>query len=200
MKRIVLFPRDQPRRRAGAVGRAARARARSRDVRADRHLVRRPARLLGRRRLHRRDHLAADVEADGEVVDRRARDRTAGATSAEAWLVETVRRLADEGRHRHARGRDLRGRAQRVRDRRVQEFGAGRGLDRTAAVDEQGGGRGGARPRDRARRERRHGDADADPGRGQHVRRVLRAHHRRRSSTRRCSAPSAATDPATSSP
>ena len=32
------------------------------------------------------------------------------ANEAEAWLVETVRRLATEGRHRHAGGRDLRGR------------------------------------------------------------------------------------------
>ena len=30
--------------------------------------------------LHRRDHLAADVEVDGQVVDRRARDRDARAT------------------------------------------------------------------------------------------------------------------------
>ncbi len=83
-----------------------------------------------------------------------------------------------EGRHRHAGSRDLRRRSQRVRDGRVQEFRAGRGIDRPPAVDEQGGGRGGAGPRGRARRERRHGDAHADPGRGQHVRRLPVAHRR----------------------
>ena len=50
-----------------------------------------------------------------------------------------------------------------------------------------------------ARRQRRHGDAHADPGRGQHVRGVPLARRRRRSSTAPCSAPSAAPGPATSS-
>ena len=40
------------------------------------------------------------------------------------------------------------------------------------------GGRGGARPRDRPRRQRRHGDAHAHPGRGQHLRHLPVAHHR----------------------
>ena len=104
------------------------------------------------------------------------------------------------GRHRHARGRDLRGRAERVRNRRVQELGAGRRLDGPAAVDEPGGSRGGARPRGRARRERRHGDDDADPGRGEHLRHLPRRASSARSSTGPCSAASAAPGPATSSP
>ena len=47
---------------------------------ADRHVDRRAARVLGRRRLHRRDHLAADVEVDGQMVDRRAGDRSSRRT------------------------------------------------------------------------------------------------------------------------
>ena len=46
------------------------------------------------RRLHGRDHLAPDVEVDGQMVDRRARDRDSRQSEPEAWLVETVRRLA----------------------------------------------------------------------------------------------------------
>ena len=41
--------------------------------------------VLGRRRLHRLDHLAADVEADGQVVDRRARHRAAGNEPRPGW-------------------------------------------------------------------------------------------------------------------
>ena len=59
--------------------------------------------------------------------------------TSEFWLVETVKKLAAKAEHRHARGGDLRGRAQRLRHRRVQELGAGRGLDRAPSVDEQGG-------------------------------------------------------------
>ena len=44
--------------------------------------------VLGGRRLHRRDHLAADVEADGQVVDRRARDRAARATRPKRGCVD----------------------------------------------------------------------------------------------------------------
>jgi heat shock protein HtpX len=38
--------------------------------------------------------------------------------------------------------------------------------------------KGGARPRDRPRRQWRHGDTEPDPGRGQHLCDVLLAHHR----------------------
>ena len=40
----------------------------------------------------------------------------------EAWIVDTVRKFADTGRHRHARSRHLRGRAQCLRHRRLQEL------------------------------------------------------------------------------
>ena len=67
----------------------------------DRAMARRPACAYGGllafsvgRRLHRRDHFAADVEADGQVVDRGARSSRQPASEPEAWLVETVRRLA----------------------------------------------------------------------------------------------------------
>ncbi len=105
-----------------------------------------------------------------------------------------------QGRDRDARGGDLRGRAQRLRHRRVQELGAGRRLDRIAQCHVARGNRGRAGPRNRARGQRRHGDPVADPGRGQHLRHFPRPHRRQPSSTRPCSAPSAASAPATSSP
>ena len=197
MKRIVLFLATNLA-VSGAVDRAA-------SCSGSTAACRRPgsttaaARVLGRRRLHRRDHLAADVEADGEVVDRRARDRPA-ARRGGGVAGRDGARLAAQGGHRHARGRDLRRRAptrSRPARSRTRRWSPCHG---PAAVDEQGRGRGGARPRDGARRQRRHGHADADPGRREHVRRVPRARRRLRSSTARCSAPSAAPGPATSSP
>ena len=128
------------------------------------------ARLFARRRLHRRDHFAADVEDDGEVDDRRARDRDARATRPRRGWSKPCAGSRQARASRMPEVAIYEGDAERVRHRRVQEFGAGRRLDRPAAVDEQGRSRGGARPRDLARRQRRHGDADADPGRGQHVR------------------------------
>ena len=90
----------------------------------------------------------------------------------EAWIVETVRKLCRQGRHRHARGRHLRGRAQCLCHRRVQELGAGGGVHRPAAGHDARRGRGRDRPRDRPRRQWRHGDHDADPGRDEHLRGV----------------------------
>ena len=125
----------------------------------------------------RLDHLAPDIEADGEMVDRRPRDHAAVERAGSLAPRDRAQARHDR-RHRDARSRDLRRRAERVRHRRLQEFRARRGFHRSPAVDEQGGSRSGARSRGRARRERRHGDADADPGRGQHLRLLLRAHHR----------------------
>ena len=53
-----------------------------------------------------------------------------------------------------------------------------RGVDRPAALDAPRGSRGRARPRGRAHPERRHGHDDADPGRRERLRDVLRPHHR----------------------
>ena len=47
------------------------------------------------RRLRRLVHFIADVEADGQVVDRRAGDRR-HRRPEQRWLVDTVRRLADK--------------------------------------------------------------------------------------------------------
>ena len=131
------------------------------------------------RRLRRLDHLAADVEEDGQVVHRRARDRDAD-HRRRAVARGHGAALRREGRHRHARGRRLRGRAQRLCHRRLQELLAGRGLHGAAAVDVARGGRGGHRARGRAHRQRRHGHAHADPGRGEHVRGVPLARRRLR--------------------
>ncbi len=104
----------------------------------------------------------------------------------ETWLVETVRRQAASRRHRHAGSRHLRcARDERIRDRSAPEQRAGRRQLRLAARHVATRSRSGARPRDQSRRERRHGDADADPGRGEHVRHLPVARHRLRDRSRR---------------
>ena len=103
---------------------------------------------------------------------------------AEQWLVATVRRQAEAGRHRHARSGDLRRAGdQRLRHRRQPQQRAGRGVHRPAAGDEPRRGRGRARPRGQPRRQRRHGDDGADPGRAQHLRDRAGARGRPRRST-----------------
>ena len=74
MKRIVLFLATNLAVMRGAVDRAAAARARPR-LAARRRRLPAAARVLGGLRLRRRVHLAADVEVDGQVVDRRAGHR-----------------------------------------------------------------------------------------------------------------------------
>ncbi len=83
-----------------------------------------------------------------------------------------------QGGHRHAGSGDLRRRAQRLRHRRLQELGAGRRFHRPSPEHEPRRSRSGARPRGGARRQRRHGHAHADPGRGEHLRHLPVAHHR----------------------
>jgi hypothetical protein len=83
-----------------------------------------------------------------------------------------------KGRHRHAGSGHLRRRAECLRHRAEQEQLAGRGVHRPVAGHEQGGSRGRAGARSQPRRQRRHGDADADPGRGEHFRHLPFAHRR----------------------
>ena len=60
------------------------------------HQSRGAAGLFRSGRLHRRDHFAAHVEVDGEVVDRRAGYRDARATKAKPGWCGTVKKLADK--------------------------------------------------------------------------------------------------------
>ena len=98
---------------------------------ADGDIVRRPARIRGGRRLHGLDHLAADVEADGEMVDRRPRDRAA-VERAGSLAPRDGAQARHDRRHRDARGRDLRRRAERFRHRGVQELRARRRVHRAS--------------------------------------------------------------------
>ena len=69
-------------------------------------------------RLRRLVHLAPHLEVDGEDGRPGAHVIEVPSNATERWLVDTVKRQAEQGRHRHARSRDLRGaRDQRVRDR-----------------------------------------------------------------------------------
>ena len=91
---------------------------------------------------------------------------------SEAWLLETVRKLAttakvgmpEVGVYEGAPNAFATG---AFRNSALVAVSTG-----LLAIDEQGGSRGGARPRNGPRRQRRHGDACADPGRRQHVRGV----------------------------
>ena len=143
-----------------------------------RHFLRRPSRVLGGRRLHRLDHLAPDVEADGEMVDRRPRDRAAVERSRKRGLS---RRCASSPRRPGSRCRKSPSTKARPNAFATGAFknsalvAVSTGLLQSMNKEEVEAVLG---ARGRARRQRRHGDADADPGRGQYVRRLLRADHR----------------------
>jgi hypothetical protein len=97
-------------------------------------------------------------------------------TSTEVWLVDTVARLAERPAA-DAGSRHLRRRAECLRHRRDKNsslVAVSTGLLQSMTREE-------ARPSWRTRsphRQRRHGDADADPGRGEHLRRLPVAHRR----------------------
>ena len=131
------------------------------------------ARLLGGGGVHRLDHFAADVEADGQVVHRRAGHRRLG-ERRRAWLVETVRRLAEKAGIGMPEVAIYEGEPNAFATGAFRNSALVAVSTGPAAVDEQRGGRGGAGARGRARRERRHGDAHAHPGRGEHLRRFPR--------------------------
>ena len=108
MKRIVLFLADQSRGPGRAVGRAASCSAST--GRCTRRPASTTAPLLA---------FSAVVGFTGSIISllmsKSMAKWSTGAhvieqpsNEAEAWLVETVRRLAHDGRHRHARSRDLR--------------------------------------------------------------------------------------------
>ena len=98
----------------------------------------------------------------------------------EQWLVGTVRRLAEKA------GIGMPEVA--VYEGEPNAFATGAFRDSSLVAVSTGllqsmtqrGSRGGPRPRGGARRQRRHGDAHADPGRGEHLRRVPRARGRLR--------------------
>ncbi len=92
---------------------------------------------------------------------------------AEAWLVATVAKLAQKAGIGMPEVAIYEGEPNAFATGAFKNSSLVAGLDRLAAVDEQGRGRGGARPRDRAHRQRRHGDADADPGCGEYLRDFL---------------------------
>ena len=133
MKRIVLFVADQPGRDAWCWASWPSLLGVNRYLTANGLNLRRAAGLRRRHGFRRRDHLAADVASRWPSGAPACRSSTAPADADEAWIVETVRALRRQGRHRHARGRHLRRRAQRLRHRRLQEQRAGGGVHRPAA-------------------------------------------------------------------
>ena len=101
------------------------------------------------------------------------------ADTREAWLLDTVARLARDAGIGMPEVAILRSaRHQCVCHRHEPEQCAGRGQHRAAQQHDAGRGRSGAGPRDHPRRQRRHGDARADSGRGEYLRHFPVAHHR----------------------
>ena len=164
--------------------------------------ARRPAGVRGTVRLRRLADLARDVQDGGHARHGRAGDRPADDRSDRAMAARHGRASRAHSRCGHARGRHL------PFGRSPNAFATGMRRDNSALVavstgllhamarDEIEAVLG---PRDHARRQRRHGDTRADPGRHEHLRDLPVAGHRQHRRAA-CSVTTAAAASATSSP